>query len=146
MSLVNASHHPPVTASPDATVMQACELMLEHEMGAVALVDTSGVLRGIFTERDVMKKVVAHRLDPEKTSLREVMTSPCFTIPNDRSVTDAIALMVAMKINHLAVVGPENQLLGMLSYRSLLKQRLEIMDSQVDSLTAYAGQDGIGGD
>src|SRR5262245_32300627 len=102
MSLINSSHHPPVTARPDNTVMEACETMLEHCVGAVAVLDSDGNLKGIFTERDVMRKVVAKRLDPDTTPLRDVMTSPCFTLPFDRTPNDAINLMVAMKINHLA--------------------------------------------
>lgn len=146
MSLINSSHHPPITANPDWTVMQACELMLEHSVGAVAVLEHDGKLIGIFTERDVMRKVVAKRLDPDKTRLREVMTSPCFTLPNDRTPNDAINLMVAMKINHLALVGENNELIGMLSYRTLLTQKVDNLNAEVDHLSAYIGSDGIGGD
>jgi CBS domain-containing protein len=146
MSLVNASHHPPITARPDSTVMQACETMLEHNVGAIAVLGDDGKLLGIFTERDVMRKVVAKRLDADKTPLREVMTSPCFTLPFDRTPNDAISLMVAMKINHLALVGENNELIGMLSYRTLLSQKVENLNAEVDHLSAYIGSDGIGGD
>jgi CBS domain-containing protein len=146
MSLINSSHHPPITANPEWTVMQACELMLEHGVGAVAVLDPDGKLRGIFTERDVMRKVVAKRLNPDTTPLREVMTSPCFTLPNDRTPNDALNLMVAMKINHLALVGENNELIGMLSYRTLLSQKVDNLNAEVDHLSAYIGSDGIGGD
>lgn len=145
MSLVNSSHHPPLKVSPSATVMEACNQMLERKVGAVAVVDGDKLV-GIFTERDVMRKVVARKLDPDKTHLRDVMTSPCFTIPHDRTPNDAIALMVTMKINHLALVGEHNQLIGMLSYRTLLSQKVEHLNAEVDSLAGFLGQDGIGGD
>lgn len=145
MNLLNSSHNPPLTVAPETSVMEACNKMLQRKVGSVAVVEGDKLV-GIFTERDVMRKVVANKLDPENTRLREVMTSPCFTIPHDRTPNDAIALMVTMKINHLALVGDQNQLIGMLSYRTLLSQKIENLNAEVDSLAGFIGQDGIGGD
>jgi len=146
MSLVNASHSPAPEARVTDTVSQACETMLKRDVGSVAVIDERGRLVGIFTERDVLRKVVAAGMDPKATELKKVMTSPCRAIPADRSVDDALAVMVNQKINHLAVVGENQQLVGIVSYRTLLNRKIDALNVEVDHMAAFMGQDGIGGD
>lgn len=147
MSLTTASHHPAPQAMSDDNVMDACETMLERNVGAVAVTEKkTGKLVGIFTERDVLRKVVVHRLDPKKTELRKVMTSPCLAIPADRSIDDALALMLTKQIHHLALVGPEQELIGIVSYRTLLNHKIENLNVEVDHMAAYMGYEGPGGD
>lgn len=146
MSLITASHNPAPQATVDDSVLDACKTMLDRNVGAVAVTDKkSGKLVGIFTERDVLRKVVTQRLDPKKTELRKVMTSPCLAIPADRSIDDAVALMVQQKVNHLALVGPQQELLGIVSYRTLLNRKIDYLNVEVDHMAAYMGYDG-GGD
>ena len=60
----------------DATVGEAINKMLDHHVGAVAVVDSEYRVAGIFTERDVLRKLSLTRLDPQSTSVRELMTTP----------------------------------------------------------------------
>lgn len=145
MSLITASHSPPLAVSADTTVYQACQKMVDRNVGAVAIVSPDNMPMGIFTERDVIQKVVTRKLDPETTKLNQVMTSPCLAIPSDRSIEDALAVMVAKQVHHLALIDEDRKLIGMVSYRTLLRENIDTLNAEVDHLSAYMGEDGIGG-
>jgi CBS domain-containing protein len=145
MSLITAAHSPPLAVSADTTVFDACQQMSERNVGAVAVVSTDNTPIGIVTERDVIRKVVTQKLDPERTKLSQVMTSPCLAIPSDRSPDDALSVMVAKSVHHLALIDEDRKLIGMVSYRTLLRERIDSLNAEVDHLSAYMGDDGIGG-
>ena len=146
MSLITASHTPPLTLSPEATVLEACQKMKDNNVGAVAVVTPDNRPVGVFTERDAVHKVIVSKRDPAELTLAEVMTSPCLALAADRSVDDALAVMLSKSVHHLALVDENRQLIGMASYRTLMRERVEYLNAEVDHLSAYMGSDGIGGD
>ncbi len=145
MSLITASHNPPLAVPADTTVFDACQKMVERNVGAVAIVSPDNTPLGILTERDVIQKVISKKLNPETTKLSQVMTSPCLAIPSDRSIDDALAVMVGKTVHHLALIDEDRKLIGMVSYRTLLRERIDNLNAEVDHLSAYMGDDGIGG-
>lgn len=147
MSLLTASHHPPLTVSPDTTVLQACEKMKEKNVGAVAVVSADDRPVGMLTERDIVQKIVTGNLDAASTKVSQVMTSPCLAIPSDRTADDALAVMLGKTVFHLALINEEKKLIGVVSYRTLLSDRIETLNAEVDHLSAYMGkEDEAGGD
>ena len=146
MSLITASHNPPLTVSPETTVAEACAKMKERNVGAVAVVSDDNTPVGMFTERDVVQRIIVPAKDASATKIREVMTSPCIAIPSDRTVDDALAIMLKKTIFHLALINEERKLIGVVSYRTLLGERIADLNAEVDHLMAYMGSDGIGGD
>ena len=106
-----------VSLPPSATVQDAARIMAERHIGAV-LVAVDGRLRGIFTERDVLTRVVAAGLDPNDTALGGVMTpNPDTVAPND-SALEALRRMSGRGYRHLPVVDGE-QMVGIVSIRDL---------------------------
>jgi CBS domain-containing protein len=146
MSLITASHNPPLTLQAESTVLEACEKMRESNVGAVAVISKDNRPIGIFTERDAIHKVLAGKLNPESTTLSQVMTSPCLAIPSDRTIDDALAVMISKSVHHLALIDEDRKLLGLVSYRTLMRERVDYLNAEVDHLSAYMGSDGIGGD
>ena len=73
------------------------------------------------------------------------MTSPVITIPRSLTADDALKLMDERQIRHLPVVNTDGKLLGMLSVRSLLHEKVQELTDQLDSLEAYFTADGAGG-
>ncbi len=147
MSLLTASHHPPLTVTPETSVLSACEKMKEKNVGAVVVVSGDDRPLGIVTERDVLQKIVVGGLDAASTTVKQVMTSPCLAIPSDRTGDDALAIMLAKTVFHLALINEEQKLIGVLSYRTLLSERIETLNAEVDHLSAYMGkEDEAGGD
>jgi len=108
----------PVTVRPDDTVWDAVVKMDELGIGALPVVDDEGRLVGIFTERDLLRRVVAKRRDPERTLIREVMTpDPVYATPDD-TLEDAKRLMARVKSRHLPIV-EGGRLVGIISIRDI---------------------------
>jgi CBS domain-containing protein len=144
MGLLRIARTPLVTVRPDATVMQAVRTMAEESIGAVAVTEGSRLV-GMFSERDLMLRVVSERQDPETIQVRDVMTSPVETIQRDSSVDEALKLMLDKHIRHLPIIDRDGRLAGMISMRSLLHDKVEELTDQLDSLEAYFTADGFGG-
>jgi CBS domain-containing protein len=112
-----------LATSPATTVSKAAKLMAMKRVGAILVVD-GGRLAGIFTERDVLFRVVARGRDPEATKVAEVMTPNPETIGPDESFGYALLVMHENGFRHLPVV--ENGVpVGIVSARSALDPDLE---------------------
>lgn len=144
MSLLKIAHVPPASVEPDASVLQAVEVMAEEGVGGVAIVE-GGRLRGIFTERDVMLRVVLKSRRPQDTKISEVMTSPVETATEETTAEEALTHMLDRHLRHLPIVGENGQLLGMLSIRNLLEHMVEDLSRELHSLDQYLLNDGPGG-
>jgi CBS domain-containing protein len=144
MSLLKIAHVPPATAEPSATALDAVHVMAKEGVGAVAVVE-QGKLRGIFTERDLMLRVVLKERKPGETKLSEVMTSPVETASEDMSEEDALTHMLDRHARHLPIVAQDGRLLGMLSIRNVLEHQVDILSRELHSLGEYLSNDGPGG-
>lgn len=144
MSLLNAARSPAITGGPEMMVAEACDIMIKEHVAAIAVVE-GGKLTGIFTERDLTKKMVPKRLDPNSTKLAEIMTDNPLTITRDRPFNEALSFMLEHKIRHLPIVDDSGMILGMLSLRSMLMRQIEDMDNAMEGVAAYMGADGPGG-
>jgi CBS domain-containing protein len=144
MELIKVARIPPVLAAPDMTVASAAVMMVEKQVGSIVVVDAGNRVLGIFTERDNLIKVTAAGLDPKKTPLSKVMSSPVVTAAPDMSVEDALTLMVRSHFRHLPIVDKEKRVIGITSIRYLLMRRLGEKQATLDILEAYVGAGGPG--
>ncbi len=144
MSLLKIAHVPPAMVDPKAPVLDAVRVMAQAGVGAVAVVE-QGQLRGIFTERDLMLRVVLKERKPSETKVSEVMSSPVETASEDMTEEEALAHMIERHARHLPIVGQNGQLLGMLSIRNVLEQQIDILSRELHSLDQYLANDGPGG-
>ncbi len=131
-------------APPAASVRSVVRMMVEGEVGAVAITEGRKIV-GIFTERDLMVRVVWPGRDPDRVSVGEVMTFPVQTISMHATVADAAGIMQAEHIRHLAVVDEDGDLLGLVALRYLLYALLGSLEVKVDDLQGYIMADGPGG-
>jgi len=92
-----------VTIEGGATVLFAARLMEEKNVGGLPVADAGNPV-GMLTERDLVRRVLARGLDPNKVTVNEVMSSPLVSIPPDAFVEDASDLMVRHKVRRLAVI------------------------------------------
>lgn len=144
MNLLKIASVPPATVTSGASVLEAVEVMAENGVGAVAVVD-GGEMRGIFTERDVMMRVVLRHRSPRDTRVGEVMTSPAETITDETSEEDALVHMVERHVRHLPIVNIHGKISGMLSIRNLLEHRVDELARELHSMDQYLSNDGPGG-
>ena len=120
---------------PDQTVFEAAHYMVECNVGAVPVLDGTQLV-GIFSERDLMRRVVTEGRDPLSTSIFEVMSTELHTVAPSTSSEEAMCLMQLYNIRHLPVCdGP--MLVGFLSLRDLLRCHLDEKSVEADSMRAY---------
>lgn len=122
-----------VTARPDETVRDAARRMAEHSCGSVLVMAPDGGLGGIFTERDLLVRVVAAGLDPAGTPVSDVMTAGPETIGAEAPVRDAVRRMDEGAFRHLPVVGEDGRVVGVLSIRDVPVLELGRMADELDS-------------
>ena len=106
-----------VTTAPQSTVFEAACVMTRAHSGSVLILDEAGGSIGIFTERDLLTRVVAKSLDPAVTLVSAVMTRSPITVPPEMSVCDAILMMKERRFRHLPIVAPTGKVVGMFSFR-----------------------------
>jgi len=138
------AHVPPPIVDPAMSVLDAVGVMARGRVGAVAVVE-QGVLRGIFTERDVMLRIVQQERSPSVTLVREVMTSDVKTLTDDSAVDEAIDMMLVGHLRHVPIVGRDGGGLGLLSIRALLEDKVDDLSREVIALEQYMANDGPGG-
>jgi CBS domain-containing protein len=129
----------------EATVADAIHKMLDHHVGAVAVVDSEYRVAGIFTERDVLRKMALSHVDPKATSVRDLMTTPVEMATRSTHAGEALSIMLERHFRHLPVADDNGKLLGILSIRNLLEWRVEDLSHELDSLEQYVSNDGPGG-
>lgn len=112
-----------LVAAPESTVREASNMMASRAVGAVLVVEGERLV-GIFTERDVVFRVVARGLDPDATRLAAVMTPEPKTIAPDKAFGVAMALMHENGFRHLPVID-KGVPIGVVSSRSALDPELE---------------------
>jgi CBS domain-containing protein len=139
-----ARSKPIVSVPKTATVMEASQAMVERNVGA-AIVLEEGRLVGIFTERDVLKRVVTKRLDPETTPVTEVMTKGVVTVREDADRSLVLRLMNEHHVRHLPVVDEAGRVVSVLSMRQLLRAAVYDLEQTVWQLVAETAIDGPGG-
>ena len=116
----------------DATAEQAIRTMLDRHVGAVAVVDENQRVAGIFTERDVLRRLSLGERTPRTTPVRDVMTTPVELATQAITPGEALATMVDRHYRHLPIVEDDGHLLGMLSIRNLLQARIDMLTLQLD--------------
>src|SRR6478735_2975312 len=112
-----------ISLSPQATVRDAACVMTRASCGSVLIMDPPDILLGILTERDLMTRVLAKGLDPERTKTRDVMTPNPICIPPETPVSDAVCLMLERGFRHLPLVAGKKGL-GVFSIRDALPREL----------------------
>jgi CBS domain-containing protein len=112
------------------TVREAACRMAQEKVGSILIVE-KGLLVGIFTERDVLNRVVAARLDPDTTTLAAVMTKNPQTVKPDRPFSHAMHMMYEGCFRHMPVV-EDGKPLGMISIRDAIGPELTAFESELE--------------
>jgi CBS domain-containing protein len=146
MKLLQLCDEVPATVSADTSVADAIDTMLDRRVGAVAVVDAQFRVIGIFTERDVLRKVALSGRSPHNIVVAEVMTRHVEMATPSTTAAEALTVMIDAHFRHLPIVDANGLLLGMLSIRNLLEDKVADLSRQLESLEQYvSNDDNIGG-
>jgi CBS domain-containing protein len=122
---------------PDtATALDAAEYMASRNIGAVCVLDGEEKLCGIFSERDLLKRVVVHKLDPAGTPIRDVMSEPRAVIECGDTPHEALERMEQVGSRHLPVVDGD-KFIGMLSMRDIMRVEIGEQGAELQLLHEY---------
>src|SRR5271166_232569 len=124
-----------VSAEVQQTVLEVARLMVKHNIGAVPVLQ-DGQLAGIFSERDLMTRVVVGGKDPARTLVSQVMTEDPLTVAPNDSLETCMTLMKRHGFRHLPVCAGR-ELKGVVSLRDILLQNLDEKDDEVRMMRAY---------
>ncbi len=116
-------------------ILDAIRTMQERKVGALLVVD-EGKPIGIFTERDVMTRVVACECNPAETAVSEVMTSNLVAVGPDTTVQQAMAIVTEKRVRHLPVMNGD-ELLGVVSSGDLTHWVVKSQSYEIESLVRY---------
>ncbi len=112
-------------------VVTVARLMAEKNVAAVLIID-DGDLSGIFTERDLLRRVVAEGRNPTDTLIRDVMTSSVVALNAEQLGFEAVALMIELSIRHVAVTGLDDGGYGVVSIRDFAFTELTTFEKEIE--------------
>ncbi|MBI2152199.1 MAG: CBS domain-containing protein [Candidatus Rokubacteria bacterium] len=121
-----------------ATVAEAVRVMAAHNVGIVTVLDGEK-LAGVFSERDVVRRVVDRGLDPARTPVGDVMTTELVVADADEDYQSAVHKMDQANIRHLLVVS-EGRILSMISIRDLMRVHMDDQGEEIRYLREYLYQ------
>ncbi|MDX1594681.1 MAG: CBS domain-containing protein [Gammaproteobacteria bacterium] len=120
----------------DTSVTDAVRSMNSHGIGCLLVID-DGRTVGIFTERDVLTRVIEPGRDPSSTNVGEVMTTEPVSIDDQATLEEAMAVMRNRRFRHLVVTGQGGKLSGMVSINDLIGWLVEDRQHEIDQLVSY---------
>lgn len=121
-----------VTAGASSTIFDVMEMMAAKNIGGVIITEDQLPV-GIFTEQDVLKRVMNKKLDPRKTGIKRVMTSPIRGVSQETHIIEALGRMYKAKFRHLLVRGEKRAIVGMVSMRNILRFAVELGQGLTES-------------
>ncbi len=124
------------TIEPDATVYNALQMMAEHGIGALLVIEHEK-FTGVVSERDYARKVILKGRSSQQTKVRDIMSSPPITISANCTVDEAMRLATERRIRHLPVVDSSGAILGILSIGDLVKWIITSHEKTIDQLQNY---------
>ncbi len=133
--LLRAKGNQVYSVAPTDFVLQAIEIMADHHLGALLVMD-QGALLGIVSERDYARKVILQNRSSHDTPVSEIMTSPAVTVTPRDTVHHCMQLMTEGRFRHLPVV-ESGRVVGILSIGDLVKAVMDEQSLQIEQLERY---------
>lgn len=121
---------------PDATIIEALQLMADKNVGAVIVLADDGALVGILSERDYARKIALKGRTSADTAVSEIMTSSVSTVSPDASVDDCMEMMTEGRFRHLPVV-EDGAVVGVISIGDVVKAVIERQRALIGDLERY---------
>jgi CBS domain-containing protein len=134
--ILHAKGYDVITIRPQASVVEMLKLLRDHNLGAVVVSDDGRHIRGIVTERDVVRMLV-DGADFLQAPVSDVMTSEVLTCQPGDSVESLMSTMTNQRIRHLPVVEDDGRLLGIVSIGDVVKSHITQVEFERDQLEGY---------
>ena len=124
-----------ISLDENKSVLEAAILMTEEFIGSVVVTNPTG-LTGLFTERDLMMRVIGMKMDPKKVTLKDVMTRELIKVSPDDTAGRCLELMKDHRCRHLLVFN-EGYFIGIVSLRDIVALMIEEKEAMIEQLQTY---------
>ena len=124
-----------IRVRPDNTVAETVQVLAEHKIGAVLVMDGLELL-GVLSERDIVRAMSRQPSGVRALAVSTLMTPPRATIPLGATIVDAMQMMTERRVRHLPVI-EGGRVVGVISIGDVVKARLDQQASEVESMKAY---------
>jgi len=124
------------TTTPDTTVLAATQLMNQHKLGALIVMNGDDVA-GIFTERDVLRRVVAEQRDPSTCKVSDVMTRNVICCSPDTDLDEVSSIMKERRVRHVPVCDDQGRVRGMISIGDVNAYHATHQEAHIHFLNEY---------
>jgi CBS domain-containing protein len=125
-----------ISIAPDRTIGEAVNLLTEHRIGAALVLDSNEGIRGIISERDIIRALAKYGADALSRKVEALMTRDVQQCSPGDTIAEVMTTMTQRRFRHLPVV-QEGKLLGMISIGDVVKQRLDDTELEVETLRGY---------
>src|ERR1044071_361851 len=125
------------TVQRERSVIEAARQMNNLRIGSLVVVDGSKVV-GIFTERDILVRVVAEAGDPNRVTVGQVMTAPVVSCNPDTDLDECKSIVTSRRIRHIPVVA-DGELIGIVTSGDIMARESMEREVTIESLTEYIG-------
>lgn len=125
-----------VTLKPDSTLLEAAQSLAAHRIGAAVVVDANQRLKGIVSERDIVKALAKSGAASLTTPIAEIMSSPVSTCAESDSIDQVMALMTERRFRHVPVI-EHDDLIGIISIGDVVKLKIAETELEVAAMRDY---------
>ncbi len=130
-SIKNIMNPNPITCSPSEKVSDVAKKMSEKGLGAILVVE-SDKISGIFSERDLLNRVVSKGLNPEATSIQDVATKNPVSVSQDTKIKECVSIIKEKNFRHLPVIDANSKPIGIISTRDFLSYIVGGLEKFID--------------
>jgi signal-transduction protein with cAMP-binding, CBS, and nucleotidyltransferase domain len=134
--ILNTKGHGYLGIPPGSTAYAALEVMADHDVGALLVMEDGGLLVGIFSERDYARKVILKGKSSRSTTVGELMSSPPICASPDMNLQDCMMLMTNNHVRHLPVM-EDGQVIGVVSIGDVVNSIMRTQESTINHLENY---------
>lgn len=135
-SILRTKGNEVVTVDPDATLAEACRTLADRRIGALLVLDASGLPAGVLSEREVVRALAADGAAVLDRPVHELMCIPVETCTPADGIDAVMAFMTEHRIRHLPVLD-DGALTGIVSIGDVVKLRVDNLESEAQALTEY---------
>jgi signal-transduction protein with cAMP-binding, CBS, and nucleotidyltransferase domain len=134
--ILNTKGHGYLGMPPGATAYAALEVMADHDVGALLVIEEGGTLAGVFSERDYARKVILKGKSSRTTTVGELMSSPPICASPEMNLQDCMTLMTNNHVRHLPVMD-EGQVIGVVSIGDVVGNIMRSQETTINQLENY---------